>query len=103
MELQLNDEKLFPTSTDTPFPKNFKSVVKNIFKRMFRVYAHLYFSHFDKIVALSAESHLNTCFKHFIYFVLAFDLIDKKELAPLEVGYVIYTAPVISASWEEKW
>jgi MOB kinase activator 1 len=26
---------------------------------------------------------VNTSFKHFIFFVLEFDLIDKKELAPL--------------------
>ena len=86
IESQLNDEKLFPTSTDSPFPKTFKSIVKNIFKRLFRVYGHLYYSHFDKITALGAEAHLNTCFKHFIFFVLAFDLVDKKELAPLEVS-----------------
>jgi hypothetical protein len=40
-----------------------------IFKRLFRVYAHIYHSHFQKIVGLGAEAHLNTCFKHFIYFV----------------------------------
>jgi len=27
--------------------------------------------------------HVKTSFKHFIFFVLEFDLIDKKELAPL--------------------
>ena len=29
-----------------PFPKNFISVIKVIFKRLFRVYAHIYHSHF---------------------------------------------------------
>ena len=33
-----------------------------IFKRLFRVYAHIYHSHFQKIVSLGAEAHLNTCF-----------------------------------------
>ena len=28
--------------------------------------------------------HLNTCFKHFFYFVLEFDLIQKEELRPLQ-------------------
>jgi hypothetical protein len=32
-------------------------------RRLFRVYAHVYCSHFDKIVALGAEAHLNTAFK----------------------------------------
>jgi MOB kinase activator 1 len=67
-----------------PFPKNFQQIVKNIFKRLFRVYAHMYHSHFDKIAALGEEAHLNTSFKHFILFVNEFQLIDKKELAPLE-------------------
>ena len=32
---------------------------------------------------LSAETHLNTCFKHFIYFIDQFNLVDSRELAPL--------------------
>ena len=27
--------------------------------------------------------HLNTCFKHFIYFIDQFNLVEDKELAPL--------------------
>lgn len=46
-----------------PFPKNFRETVRNIFKRLFRVYAHIYHSHFPKIVALGEEAHLNTSFK----------------------------------------
>lgn len=83
VETQLNDEHIFPLQLGTPFPKNFQSVVKTIFKRLFRVYAHIYHSHFQKIVGLGAEAHLNTCFKHFIYFVHEFKLIESKELAPL--------------------
>lgn len=83
-EGQINNDAVFPTSADVAFSKNFKSTVRQIFKRLFRVYAHIYHSHFDKVVELSAEAHLNTCFKHFVYFVLEFDLIEKKELAPLE-------------------
>lgn len=58
----------FPLCQGTPFPPNFKEVVKTIFKRLFRVYAHIYHSHFQKIVSLKEEAHLNTCFKHFILF-----------------------------------
>merc|ERR1712166_1123296 len=84
VEKQLNDEKIFPLQLGTPFPKNFGStVVKTIFKRLFRVYAHIYHSHFEKIVGLGAEAHLNTCYKHFIYFVSEFNLVDDKELNAL--------------------
>jgi MOB kinase activator 1 len=54
--------------TGAPFPPNFQDVVKTIFKRLFRVYAHIYHSHFQKIVSLKEEAHLNTCFKHFVLF-----------------------------------
>ena len=80
----LDNDKLFPSRVDVPFPKHFESVVKQIFKRLFRVYAHIYYSHFHKIVALGEEAHLNTCFKHFFYFISEFKLVDKKELAPLQ-------------------
>ena len=70
---------LFPLCQGTPFPPNFKEVVKTIFKRLFRVYAHIYHSHFQKIVSLKEEDHLNTCFKHFILFTNEFGLIDKKS------------------------
>ena len=72
-----------PPPPAVPFPRSFIASVKVIFKRLFRVYAHIYYSHFEKIVALAAEAHLNTCFKHFIFFVLEFELVDAKELQPL--------------------
>lgn len=58
-------------------------MVKTIFKRLFRIYAHIYYSHFNKIVSLGEEPHLNTCFKHYYYFIGEFNLVDKKELEPL--------------------
>jgi MOB kinase activator 1 len=83
IEAQLDDESIFPQKLGTPFPQNFKEVVKTIFKRLFRVYAHIYHTHFQKIMSLKEEAHLNTCFKHFTLFTWEFKLIDKAELAPL--------------------
>lgn len=97
VQKQLDDETVFPSKIGTalrlvivlimlgvPFPKTFPSVVKNIFKRLFRVYAHIYHTHAAKVSALGEEAHLNTSFKHFVFFVNEFQLIEKKELAPLE-------------------
>ncbi|KAA6374601.1 MAG: putative MOB kinase activator 1B [Streblomastix strix] len=81
---QLDDEAIFPSKIGVPFPKNFQSVVKNIFKRLFRIYAHIYHGHFNKIVQLGEEAHLNTCFKHFLFFIQEFQLVPREELAPLE-------------------
>lgn len=67
----------------TPFPKNFLQVVKKILSRLFRVFVHVYIHHFDRIAQLGSEAHVNTCYKHFYYFVTEFGLIDTKELEPL--------------------
>ncbi|CAN6300584.1 unnamed protein product [Urochloa humidicola] len=83
IEAQLDDETIFPQHFGAPFPPNFRDVVKTILKRLFRVYAHIYHSHFQMIVKLKEEAHLNTCFKHFTLFTLEFGLIDGAELAPL--------------------
>lgn len=90
VESQFNNEALFPCQLGTfsfikgvPFPKNFLSMIKTIFKRLFRVYAHIYHTHFQVILALGLEYHLNTCFKHFIFFIDEFKLVEEKELAPL--------------------
>ena len=69
--------------TGVEFPPEFKTVVTDIFRKLFRVYAHIYASHFAVIVSLGEEAHLNTSFKHFVLFVMEFNLIDTKELAPL--------------------
>ena len=81
---QLDDEQLFPSKIGVPFPKTFMSSAKTIMKRLFRVYAHIYHQHFNEVVQLGEEAHLNTSFKHFIFFVQEFELIDKRELAPLQ-------------------
>ena len=83
-KLQLDDESLFPSKPGVPFPKTFRGIVSNIFRRLFRVYAHMYHHHFPQIIALGEEPHLNTSLKHFILFANEFGLVDKKEYAPLE-------------------
>lgn len=81
---QISNPALFPVDENAKFPRNFLSVVKNIYKRLFRLYAHIYYSHHEKIRSIGANAHLNTCFKHFVYFILEFNLVEKKDMAPLE-------------------
>lgn len=69
-----------------PFPKNFQQVCTKILTRLFRVFVHVYIHHFDSILSMGAEAHVNTCYKHFYYFVTEFGLIDTKELEPLVSG-----------------
>lgn len=84
VETQINNENLFPVSTDIPFPKTFIPLCRKILARLFRVFVHVYIHHFDRIVTIGAEPHVNTCYKHFYYFVREFDLVNSKELEPLK-------------------
>uniref|UniRef100_A0A0A9VWZ0 MOB kinase activator 3A n=1 Tax=Lygus hesperus TaxID=30085 RepID=A0A0A9VWZ0_LYGHE len=78
-EMQINDETLFPIQPGMTFQRDFRKRVSIIFRRFFRVYAHIYHHHIQHIQNLGAEAHLNSCFKHFIYFVLEFQLMEIKE------------------------
>lgn len=84
IDKQLKDPSIFPVAEEDEFPKHFLSIVKNIFKRLFRIYAHAYLSHGSKIKELDLDAHWNTSFQHFIFFIDEFDLISAKELVPLK-------------------
>lgn len=84
VDKQLSNEAMFPTMEESKFPENYRSVVKTIMRRLFRVYAHIFHSHLDEIVACRAEAHLSTCFRHFMYFGWLFNLLPPKELEPLK-------------------
>ncbi|MBV94836.1 MOB kinase activator 3C, partial [Eschrichtius robustus] len=79
----INDEDVFPTRVGVPFPKNFQQVCTKILTRLFRVFVHVYIHHFDSILSMGAEAHVNTCYKHFYYFIREFSLVDQRELEPL--------------------
>ncbi|XP_022250521.1 MOB kinase activator-like 3 [Limulus polyphemus] len=83
VEAQINNEDIFPVKIDVPFPKNFIPTCKKILTRLFRVFVHVYIHHFDRLVAIGAEAHVNTCYKHFYYFVTEFDIVSQKEFEPL--------------------
>ena len=83
-EALINDDSIFPSDVDVPFPKQFAATVKQIFKRLLRVFVHVYYHHYDEVKQIEADWHLNTCFEHFHYFVNEFELIDPKEQEPLK-------------------
>ncbi|XP_064384577.1 MOB kinase activator 3B-like isoform X2 [Halichondria panicea] len=83
-EKQINNEHIFPMEVGTPFPKAFLPVCKKIFTRLYRVFVHVYIHHFEKVVAIGAEAHVNSCYKHFYFFITEFNLADSKEFEPLK-------------------
>eukprot|EP00768_Dysnectes_brevis_P003538 gnl/Dysnectes_brevis/251_a282_8731.p1 GENE.gnl/Dysnectes_brevis/251_a282_8731~~gnl/Dysnectes_brevis/251_a282_8731.p1 ORF type:complete len:216 (-),score=61.13 gnl/Dysnectes_brevis/251_a282_8731:84-731(-) len=87
----IDNQSIFPTQPGVPFPKDFHRVVKQIFKRMFRVYAHIYHCHWNEVQRLGTEAHLNTCTKHFVFFVLEFNLMEIDDLEPLRELVQLWT------------
>jgi MOB kinase activator 1 len=85
IDAQMDDPRIFPVSETEPFPADFQShYAKDMFKRMFRILAIVYSSHIDKIKSLDASAHLNTVFKHFLFFCLCFDLLEEQEMKALK-------------------
>lgn len=95
---RLCDENTFPTKAGKSlfvmlrvfylcighsFPPNFFVIVKSMYKQLFRIFAHIYHCHFDKILHLSLEAHWNSFFAHFISFGKEFELLDKHDIEPL--------------------
>lgn len=66
------------------FPQNFMETCQTIFRQMFRVYAHLYWSHFDDMFSLNLEKSMNSCFSHFILTATTLNLLKKTDLEPMQ-------------------
>jgi len=85
IQSQLDDPVVFPQKVGAPFPPSFQKTAKNICRRLFRVFSHVYNQHFGEVVQLGLEAHMNTVLTHYVYFIREFSLVDKKEMAPLQV------------------
>eukprot|EP00727_Mastigamoeba_balamuthi_P005494 m51a1_g1564 putative mob kinase activator 1a isoform x1 (212) ;mRNA; f:51918-53113 len=79
---QLNDPTLFPEA-GTGYPKNFIPACKKILTRLFRVFGHIYHSHWEDVKRVGAEPHMNTSFKHFYFFVNEFKLLEESDMVPV--------------------
>lgn len=80
----LDNDNIFPSKVGAPFPQQFPNLVRTIFKRLLRIYAHIYCHHFHEISELGLQSHLNTSLKHYVIFSNEFDLISRKDYGPLD-------------------
>ncbi|KAK4636103.1 putative maintenance of ploidy protein mob1 [Fulvia fulva] len=74
----LSNPSVFPTHPGVVFPSNFQQTIRTIFKRLYRIYAHIYCHHYGVVRGLGLEAHLNTGFKHYVLFVEEFNLADEK-------------------------
>jgi hypothetical protein len=117
---KLSDNKVFPTdlinqtgsnptasATErdwlgkaTGFPENFFTDCKTIFRQIFRVYAHLYHSHWidpfwhihNNNPPSSGWTDLNSCFVHYITVAKLFGLLSEKDMEPMQPLIDIWVA-----------
>ncbi|KAL9055298.1 MAG: hypothetical protein Q9162_003605 [Coniocarpon cinnabarinum] len=108
---KINDQRIFPQGNSGPsdeaiknptkdwvgkmsgFPSSFEHDVKTVYRQMFRCYAHLYHGHWlEPFYHLSAYKELNTCFIHFVNVGKLFNLLDDKDLKPMQPLVEIWTA-----------
>ncbi|MCJ1267859.1 Mitotic exit network component [Lobaria immixta] len=75
----IDNESMFPSRIGVGFPKTFPVLIRQVFKRLYRVYAHIYCHHYPVIVQLGLEPHLNTSFKHYVLFIDEHNLASGKD------------------------
>lgn len=99
----MNDPRIFPQGIPAPssaaignvnkdwlgkvsgFPESFENDIKSLYRQMFRCYAHLYHGHWlEPFYHLGAYKELNTCFIHFVNVGKLFNLLDDKDLKPMQ-------------------
>jgi hypothetical protein len=103
---KIQDESIFPTSNLQPghqfpspeqaasdpnhylgkasgFPPRFEAEIKNMYKQMFRCYAHLYWAHWNVFWDTNGHRELNTCFMHFVNVGLIFGLLTDRDIEPM--------------------
>jgi MOB kinase activator 1 len=82
---KFDDPAVFPVDSGggTKYPPKFEQIVQKIMTRLFRVYVIIYTNHKTALTELGALEHLNTCFKHFIYFCFEFSMVEETEFKAL--------------------
>lgn len=79
----VSNEDIFPVEESQEFPRNYKKIIKVIFKKLLRVHLHVALSHWKDIVKLGMEAHVNAALKHFVLFGMDFKVLKKGDLIPL--------------------
>ncbi len=81
------------------FPETFLNDVRTCFRQIFRVYAHLYHSHWmDPFWHLSGQSNgagytdLNSCFVHFCSVAKLYGLLSERDAEPMQPLIDIWVA-----------
>mmetsp|Transcript_5459 Transcript_5459/g.6905 ORF Transcript_5459/g.6905 Transcript_5459/m.6905 type:complete len:303 (+) Transcript_5459:202-1110(+) len=76
----IDNPGVFPELEDETFPDDFKTkYLPEMFKKMLRIFAIVYSVCWPIVVEYEADAHINTCFKHFYFFMKRYNLLKKKS------------------------
>lgn len=89
-----NDPNYWPGKL-SGFPQRFPTECKNMYKQMFRCYAHMFWSHYLDFYHLHSDKTLITSFLHFINVGRQYDLLTDKDCEPM--------APLIAIFEKNGW
>lgn len=100
----VENEEVFPTKSGRDFLPNFPSQIKLVYRLLLHVFAHIYHAHFQTVLHLKSEGHLNSLFAHFLSFGREFGLLDSKDLkGGVPSSSAAGTGPVAIGDLWEKW
>jgi len=80
----LDDPAVFPTRAHQEFPRDFATTVRAIHRQLYRVFAHIYWAHYDTMLNLHQEGHWNSLFAHWVAFTREFDLVKREEMREMD-------------------
>lgn len=86
---------------DVPFPNNYRKVVQMMFRRLFRIYIHVYYSHFSLLRSMNLESQFYFSLKHYLHFMDEFDIVKPAYLYPLQ-EVIFNLTPELKSRGNEK-
>lgn len=84
IEFQLNDRQIFPNYDSAHYSQTiFMPTIKDIFRRMVRVYAHVLHHHLKNLENIGYEKSFLDGVRYFVHFFQHNDLVDEKSLGPI--------------------
>ncbi|KAJ1454292.1 Mob1/phocein [Pelagophyceae sp. CCMP2097] len=100
----VENDAVFPRREGEAYPPRFWKAMKVAFRRLLRVYAHLYHAHFSRFVQLRYQNDVNELFRRFLLFSVEFDLVETREFEPLSelVSHLVAPQPRAPGSLGES-
>merc|ERR1719316_328459 len=88
------DARLQAPGASPDYAEDFDDVMGSIFRRFYRVYAHIYNHHYKALEQLDLHRHLNHVFRRLVLFLLEFDLLPAKEVEKPGMSFLASPPPL---------